>query len=32
MILKTSDVFTWERTFTKEDVFEFGRGTRGTII
>ncbi|WP_156289698.1 FAS1-like dehydratase domain-containing protein [Oceanobacillus salinisoli] len=24
-VLKIGDVFTWERTFTKEDVLEFGR-------
>ncbi|MGG0187445.1 FAS1-like dehydratase domain-containing protein [Bacillus rhizoplanae] len=25
MIIKTGDVFTWERTFTEEDVLQFGR-------
>ncbi|MFD0771743.1 enoyl-CoA hydratase [Bacillus sp. CGMCC 1.60114] len=24
MIMKTGDVFTWERTFTEEDVLQFG--------
>ncbi|MGG4396155.1 enoyl-CoA hydratase [Paenibacillus thiaminolyticus] len=25
MMIQINDVFTWERTFTKEDVLEFGR-------
>ncbi|MGG0241037.1 enoyl-CoA hydratase [Bacillus rhizoplanae] len=25
MVIKTGDVFTWERTFTEDDVLQFGR-------
>jgi 3-hydroxybutyryl-CoA dehydratase len=32
MRVRQGDVFTWERTFTKEEVHEFGELTRNTAV